>query len=248
MVYLICVSAFLVGKQREMLCNKVNIKIADSTERRFLTSGDINNLILKSNFKVLGEPIRKINTDTIEKIVLANTLVKSCRVFTTIDGTLNIEVRQRNPVVRIIDRYGQSYYLDSEGSNLGISHRYSPHLLVVNGYIETPFSIRKVENIYSKQYNGKAKRLREIHEMAMFIMNDKFWNAQIEQIYVNNKGEYELIPRIGAHVILLGKADDYREKLDKLWIFYSEGLNKVGWNNYLKINLKYKDQIVCTKI
>jgi cell division protein FtsQ len=32
-----------------------------------------------------------------------------------------------------------------------------------------------------------------------------------------------------------------------LMTFYKEGLNKVGWNAYLTINLKYKNQIVCTK-
>jgi hypothetical protein len=26
-----------------------------------------------------------------------------------------------------------------------------------------------------------------------------------------------------------------------------EGLNKAGWNKYKVINLKYKDQVVCTK-
>ena len=27
----------------------------------------------------------------------------------------------------------------------------------------------------------------------------------------------------------------------------TEGLNKIGWNAYSTINLKYKDQVVCTK-
>ena len=84
--------------------------------------------------------------------------------------------------------------------------------------------------------------------MSSFIAGHELWSAQIVQIYVNNQGEYELIPRIGPHIIILGDLEDYRAKFEKLELFYKDGLNHVGWNQYLKINLKYKDQIVCTKI
>ena len=29
--------------------------------------------------------------------------------------------------------------------------------------------------------------------------------------------------------------------------FYEKGLNNVGWNNYTKINIKFENQIICTK-
>ena len=57
-----------------------------------------------------------------------------------------------------------------------------------------------------------------------------------------------MVPRIGPHIIILGSIDNYEAKFEKLWLFYTEGLKNVGWNQYLKINLKYKDQIVCSKI
>ena len=48
------------------------------------------------------------------------------------------------------------------------------------------------------------------------------------------------------------KIDDlteaYEEKFEKLKMFYTEGLNKTdGWNKYSTINIKYKNQVVCTK-
>jgi cell division protein FtsQ len=81
----------------------------------------------------------------------------------------------------------------------------------------------------------------------MYIRSDKFWEAQIVQIYVNGKGEFELIPRVGAHIIEFGKAEDIEEKFEKLWILYNEGFYNTGWNQYDKISLKYKNQAVCTK-
>jgi cell division protein FtsQ len=64
---------------------------------------------------------------------------------------------------------------------------------------------------------------------------------------VNGKGEFELIPRVGAHIIEFGKAEDIEEKFEKLWILYNEGFYNTGWNQYDKISLKYKNQAVCTK-
>ena len=38
-----------------------------------------------------------------------------------------------------------------------------------------------------------------------------------------------------------------KEKLEKLKVFYKEGLTKVGWDKYSVINLKYKGQVVCER-
>lgn len=246
-VYLAGISAFVTERHNGVLCNKIDVVIADSLAKRFLEPRDITNLLADRNLLALGEPITEINTDKIEKTVADNNMVKHCNVYTTIDGIVTVEIWQREPVVRIIDRNSKSYYLDVEGSVISMSDRFTPHVLVVNGYISTPFKLNKVENIYDKKYDKKARRLREIHEMALFIRQNEFWDSQIVQMYLNAKGEYEIIPRIGPHLIILGDASDFREKLDKLWVFYNNGLKNVGWNNYLKINLKYKDQIVCSK-
>lgn len=247
-LYLILISGFVSGRRTELLCNKVNIVITDSTTKRFIESKDVLEMLSKSNSLPLGIPVASVNTNKIEEIVLANSLLKQCTVYTSIDGQLNIILNQREPVVRIIDRQGRSYYLDDEGCIINLTKRFTPHLLVVNGSISTPFNPKSVENIYDRKYNGKAEKLREIHEMALYISRSEFWNAQIVQLYVDSKGEFELIPRIGPHLIQFGSIENYVKKFNKLWVFYNEGLKAKGWNNYLKINLKYKDQIVCTKI
>lgn len=246
-IYLFVVSGFISIQQHNTLCHTVNVVVADSLARRFVKPTDIVDMLNKNKQVCLGYQVQKINTDEIEKIVLNNTLIKDCKVYSTVDGTINIEIAQREPIVRIIDGLGQSYYLDASGSIIQKSRRFTPHLLVVNGHIRTPFKLNKVENIFDRRFDGKADKLRDIFILANFINGHSFWKAQIEQIYVNNQGEFELVPRIGPHIIILGSIDDYEGKFEKLWLFYNEGLRNVGWNQYLKINLKYRDQIVCTK-
>ena len=60
-------------------------------------------------------------------------------------------------------------------------------------------------------------------------------------------GQVELIPRVGNHVVLMGSADRYKDKLHRLHFFYKYGMPKVGWNKYKTINLSYEGQIVCIK-
>jgi len=88
--------------------------------------------------------------------------------------------------------------------------------------------------------------LCDIYKIAKFIHNDEFWNSQIEQIYIKNN-EYELIPRVGSQIILFGGVEDFNKKFVKLKALYKQGFSQVGWNKYKIINLKYSNQIICTK-
>jgi cell division protein FtsQ len=88
----------------------------------------------------------------------------------------------------------------------------------------------------------------KIFRMVQFINKNNFWKAMIEEIFINKKGEIELFTKIGEQTVIFGDIDNMKEKFDNLFIFYKQGLNKVGWTKYKTLNLKYKNQIVCSKI
>jgi cell division protein FtsQ len=248
LVYLILVFGFVDNRYEEQLCNHIRVSIKDSAEMCFLSDRDIIRRIDNEGIKYLGLKLKEIELESIEKVIKRNQLVQDCKAYTGINGTLHIDINQREPVVRIIEADARSYYLDREGNVLNLSSHFTPHILIVNGRIRTSIRIGQPANINQLDSTRTNQLLRDILELALFIESDDFWNAQIVQVYVNRVGEFELIPRIGPHVILLGSLTDYREKFEKLELFYKEGLNNVGWNQYVKINLKYKDQIVCSKI
>ena len=60
-------------------------------------------------------------------------------------------------------------------------------------------------------------------------------------------GNVELIPLVGEHIIYLGSPTNIQNKLDRMKKFYTEGLNKAGWNKYSMVNLEYDNQIICKK-
>ena len=59
--------------------------------------------------------------------------------------------------------------------------------------------------------------------------------------------EIELVPRVGDHIVYLGKLEHFEDKLDRLKTFYGKALNEVGWNKYSRISLEFSNQIICTK-
>ena len=88
---------------------------------------------------------------------------------------------------------------------------------------------------------------QELYTLAKFLQANDFWNAQIEQINITPKHEIELVPRVGDHILFLGKPGNYDEKFTKLQTFYKKALNQVGWNKYKRISIEFNNQIIGTK-
>ncbi|GAO30989.1 cell division protein FtsQ [Geofilum rubicundum JCM 15548] len=84
-------------------------------------------------------------------------------------------------------------------------------------------------------------------KVAGMITGDPFWTAQMEQIYIRRNNEYILVPRVGDHLILLGQPENVEKKLRNLKELYTSGLDPKEWNEYQVINLKYENQIICSR-
>ncbi|MBK9413800.1 MAG: hypothetical protein IPN61_10385 [Bacteroidetes bacterium] len=240
---------FSEHRQDVMPCSDVEVAIIDTLGHNFVEEGEIMELV-KNKFGTLqGKPLSSINISLLEKIINTNPFIADAEVFSTIDGKIKIEVKQRMPVVRIVNVKDESFYIDDQGVFMPLSGDYTARVAVANGYIFDTESERRV-TVYDGEKKDtaiKLSRIDEIFHVADYIYHHEFWNAQIEQIYVNAEGDIELIPRVGSQNIVLGNSEKLEKKLNKLLLFYREGLSKTGWNKYKTINLKYEGQVVCTK-
>ena len=120
-----------------------------------------------------------------------------------------------------------------------------PRLHIVGGNVDiTPAML---EGVSVLDTSFKDTTLRDIFYFVKYIKNNSFWSALIDQIYVDNRDEIDLFPRVGNHLIHLGTAENYEGKLRNLEAFYDKILPEAGWNRYSSINLEFKDQIVCKR-
>jgi cell division protein FtsQ len=216
------------NKKEDMICRELIVVVKDSLDRHFINKNDIIASLKNSKLYPVDQFISRINTDEIEKHITKNKLVATASVYKTPSGRLKIEITQKMPVLRVFSVDG-SYYVDDSGHTMPSDFQYATYLPVANGNIEKSFA------------------MSDLYKFALFLQRHEFWNNQIEQIYVHPNKEVELVPRAGNHRIILGDFDDFKVKMDHLQLFYEQAIPKIGWEKYQIINLKYKNQIVCTK-
>lgn len=243
---------FLLGftkqKQKEKVCKSLEIQIDHSNGNTFINEDDIFQMVYHEVDTMVGKPLNAINSAHLERKIGNHPAVQNSEVYKTIDGKVVIEVSQRTPIVRIFSFNGDSYYIDSNAKVMPPSSKYTANLMIASGFVFEDYIAASQIDIKNEIKNKKGTTIiTDIFKMAEYINNDPLWSAQIEQLYVNKDFEIELIPRIGNHRIVFGDAVSIKGKFDKLKIFYKEGLDKSGWNEYSVINLKYANQVVCTK-
>lgn len=226
--YIVFAAVFFYRERHDKRCTDIRIVVKDSLEKHFIDEKDVAAILRRSSLDPVGKPMGRINTDRIEATLLGNQMIKRVEAYKTPSGLVKLEVVQKMPVLRVMGTQG-SYYVDNEGGTMPVSSRYVAHVPVASGFVE------------------KKLAVTGLYEFALFLQENEFWNNQIDQIFVTAGREIELIPRVGNHRILLGSLDNFRAKLDNLKLFYRQAIPYVGWEKYRLINLKYENQIVCTK-
>ncbi|PLX09198.1 MAG: hypothetical protein C0594_05875 [Marinilabiliales bacterium] len=248
--YFIASIALVSADKEDKICNTIDFSINDTTGCYFVERTDILQLLEQRNLKTIGQPFTRINKAQIEQAVINHPSVKNAQVYIENDSTLAIEVVQRNPIVRVFNYNGESYYIDKEGYVMPLSENYTAHVPVVSGKINEPYGRFvgwKIDEYESRNELGRTTILDDVYLLATFLINNYFWQSQIEQLFVNVEGEFEMVPKVGANIIEFGDASELEEKFNKLELLYERGFRRVGWNKYSRINVKYKNQVVCTK-
>ena len=228
-VYLIISADYFRDSSQNRICVGFEVEVKDSVKTQFVTAEDINRLVKKYDLNPAGKSFKEINTLARRDTILSNKLVESANVFITSNGTVKATVQQREPVFRVISETTGNFYVDKDRRIMPVSSSFAVYVPVATG---------RIDEEYAKS---------ELFDFAMFLNNNADWDAWIEQIVVESRNEVVLIPRAGNFRIIMGSLDDYPVKLNKFVRFVDGGLNVVGWNRYSDINLKFENQVVCTR-
>ena len=242
-IYLVFAFASFDSKgESKTLCSKVNIEIADDATSGFLDAKVIKERLQKAGYYPIGRQMRDIKTRQIEDMLRTSPFVKTAECYKTEGGAVYISVTQRMPVIRIKADSGDDYYVDDNDCVMPRSN-YTSDLIIATGCISRWYATNYLSPL------GKA------------IMQNDLWKNLIEQINVLPDHGVEIVPRIGDHVVYIGRlpdsknrqkheqdiADFINRKMTRLEKFYRYGLSQVGWNKYSYINIEFDNQIICKK-
>ncbi len=227
--YLIASVTLLNAKDDRQVCKNLELIIGDTLYAGFINKAEVGAILQKNDIYPIGKQQNQIATKALEEELNQHPLIDKAECYWTPSGKLFIEVSQRVPILRVMNNQGNDYYIDNKGSIMPTDIRCIAHRIIATGNIEKPFA------------------MNELYNFSVFLQGNPFWDAQIEQIHILEDYDVELIPRVGNHIIYLGKLEEYEQKLERLKAFYQKGLNQVGWNKYSRISLEFNNQIVCTK-
>ena len=211
----------------DIICNDLQIHFSDNNKTKLITESDIAKIIDAKGLNPIGVRFKNIRSESIEKELLKNRIIKKVECYKTQSGIVRLEVVQRSP--KYIIAGNENFYIDSDRELFPLSINSAIYVPVVSGRITKSFATGP------------------LYDFIDYLEKDQFWNAQIEQVYITDDLKIEMIPRVGDAVILLGTLDKYDDKLQKLAVFYQKGLSVLGWNRYYSIDLQYNNQIVCKK-
>ncbi|NEM97354.1 hypothetical protein GXP69_06580 [Pontibacter sp. BT327] len=229
-------ASFAASRQNEKVCKKVSINIDNEYNNYFIGDKEIKDLLTREGERHLeGLPNKNIDLKNLEKRIEAHKFVADADVYRDLNGNIKVEVKQNRPIARIIQA-NQDVYVDVEGRILPLSDRYTARVIPIT----KSANLKPLNQEFFQDSTGQAYL-----SLLQFIENDRFWKAQLAQMHIDGKGKVSFLPQVGDHTIEFGKPVNTEQKFKKLMIFYKEVLPLMGWDRYKRVNVEYKDQIIC---
>ena len=248
-LYLTIVLSFVENERLSVPCRGIAVEIDKEPAHDFIDKEEVRKIIANKGVKTKGVLLENINLLKLENAINLNPSIERCDVYRELNGSLCVNVKQRNPIVRVMNIMNISYYIDEKGAMMPLSDRYAARVPIANGFILNPYISRYYRDVTKISPGDTINKavLRDVYLLTKYINSNDFLKALIEQIYVTENYDFVLIPKLGPSSIMLGTIENHEEKLKKLWILYKKALPLGGWDKYASIDLQFKNQVVCTK-
>lgn len=188
--------------------------------------------------------ISSVDMMQIQKLLDSNPWIDHASAYIGLNDTLVINAKEFEPVLRVFNRDKGSVYVTREGVVFPPCPHYSPRVIIASGNFDFPKpskNSRVTDSIYANA------GLNDALTIALAIGDDPFLSGNVGQLYKNDHNEYELVVNNLSARVILNNTDALENKLTRLAILLEKFSGTEELNAYKTLNLKYKNQIVCTK-
>ena len=168
-----------------------------------------------------------ISITKIEDELDKNTFVEKSQVYTMVGHKLFVDVKQKEPVARIITN-DSIFYLDKNSNFMSLSKLHSADVPIIFGF-------------------NQFSDLDYLTKVSLMIRDDKFLNQNITQIIINDNQEINLKLSGLNTFIELGHNNNLEKKIQNLKAFYNRAIRKNDIEKYKGVNLQFENQVVAVK-
>ena len=238
------VSSGMSRRSRSVLTCKgketLDVRVMDSLS--FVAREDVEKWLDSEYGAYAGQRLDSVNLARIEKLIMGHSAVKTCEAWLTDDGTLHIELTQRQPAVRF-DTGANGFYADAEGFIFPLQARGTADVPVVEGKL--PLQVKRG---FKGMPDDPAQRLwlGKILELAGIAARPE-WKERIGQITVGDDGNLVIKPAQGKETFLFGPPERVEEKFSLIDKYYSAIVREKGPEYYSTVDVRFKGQVVCRR-
>lgn len=242
LLVLVCLVIHGMNERRigQLTCAGIKVEFADDFQ--FVTAKDIEGFLNKDYGTYIGQRLDSVDLEKVERILDDKSAILKAEAFTTPDGFLNVEIRQREPVVRF-QKGDNGFYADERGYIFPLQRNYTSMVPIIDGAV--PLNVERGYKGAPKT-EAEKKWLSETLGLVNF-MTGTVWAENISQITVRDNGDLVLIPREGKERFIFGQPNDFEAKFERIGLFYTTILPEKGNGYYSTVNIKNNGQIVCRK-
>ena len=212
------------NEERKLTKSKV-VFLNDSVT--FIKHEMVNKLLIENKRDASSIQKDKLDLNKLEKSINSNPMIEKSEVFVTIDGVLKAVVKQKTPIARVFNNEG-SFYIDYQGNIMPLSDEFTARVPIISGEI-------------SKENKG------DFDKLLRFVYKDDFLKKNIIGIQILPDGSLKMMNRNFDYEIEFGKIVNVKRKFSNYKAFFQKAVLDSSLQNYKKINLRFIQQVVCTK-
>ncbi len=192
----------------------------------FITHETVSKLLIQNQQSVSNKPKEIIDLNGLEKALTSNPMIKEAQVFIDVEGKITAEIEQKKPIARVSTN--ASFYVDDMGSYMPLSTNYTARVPLITG------------TVYKND-------LVNVFTIANKIQQDEFLKKHVVEIHQNENKSIDLKFRLNDFTIQLGSLKSLHKKINNLKAFYQKAMKDKTLDSYSMVNLKFDNQVICTK-
>lgn len=204
-----------------------SVVVFEGDEDLFVTNEMVNKLLIENKSKAQTIRKDKLDLNKLERALDSHNMIEKSQVFVTIDGILKAVVKQKVPIVRVFDESG-SFYVDYKGVRMPLSTIHTARVPLFSGEITNQ--------------NGE-----DLNKLFRYIFDDPFLKRNIIGIRIFPNGSLIMTNRNFNYEIDFGRTINVERKFSNYKAFFQKATLDSTLYNYKKINLRFTQQVVCTK-
>lgn len=188
--------------------------------------------------------IGSVDLMKIQKLLSKSPWIESSSAYIGLNDTLMVRAKEYSPIVRIFNKKGQSVYVTREGAILPSSKVHTPRLIIASGNYEFPTGEQSTQ-LSDTSYAESG--INETLAITKAVLADNLLRSSVGQIFRNEKGQYEIMVNSLPARVIVGDTVNIHQKMNRLHILLEKHSGTDELTGYKTLDLRYKNQIVCTK-